>query len=557
MGQSATRPGSAPGGGRFSCFIIGETTLSIRCAELLLARGHLILGLITDNADALRWAGQHAIRAFDPDAGFAATLVGTEYDYLFSIVNERLLPPPVLASARRLAINYHDAPLPRYAGMHSTSWAIMAGETAHGVTWHVASEKVDAGAIIRQQGVPIDPEETALSLNAKCYDAAVESFAQMIDGLANGTARLQEQDLSRRTYFGRFRRPPAAGILDWNRPAASLSAMVRALDFGPYPNPLGRPKFRIGDRYVIAGTATPSSPRSGAAPGTIVGIDANGLAVATAEGDLRLGALTTLSGLPLTATDLPGSPTRGTLLPPLTEADARRIDELDGGPVVRAERFWARRLATLRPVPAPYADGRNATAEPAWAVRDVVVPPGFHASAGEGPNMVPAELVAALAIYLGRINREGEIDLALRMPAAARDGLHALFATVLPLRLRTDEARSFREMVTAVQAELDDVARRGPYARDLVDRHPTLRNRGGAPRFPVQIDVAPLPPVGPVGPHDIPDLRVELDRGTGACRLVYREGVIASRDADRIAEQLETLFAGIVRGRGRESSHSR
>ena len=176
MGQSATRPGSAPGGGRFSCFIIGETTLSIRCAELLLARGHLILGLITDNADALRWAGQHAIRAFDPDAGFAATLVGTEYDYLFSIVNERLLPPPVLASARRLAINYHDAPLPRYAGMHSTSWAIMAGETAHGVTWHVASEKVDAGAIIRQQGVPIDPEETALSLNAKCYDAAVESF---------------------------------------------------------------------------------------------------------------------------------------------------------------------------------------------------------------------------------------------------------------------------------------------------------------------------------------------------------------------------------------------
>ena len=549
MQQPATRPGSSPGGGRFSCFIIGETTLAIRCAELLLERGHRILGLISDNADALRWAGEHGIRRIDPDGDFAARLVATGYDYLFSVVNERVLPAPVIASPRRLAINYHDALLPRYAGMHSTSWAIMAGETSHGVTWHVASEKVDAGAIVSQQMVPIDPADTALSLNAKCYDAAVESFARLIDELADGTARLQEQDLSRRTYFGRYRRPPAAGILDWSRSAAELSALVRALDFGPYPNPLGRPKIWTGAGYAVAGSATLPPDRSGAAPGTVIALDDGSLTVATADGDLQLGALTTLSGLPRAAAELPGTPAVGTVLPRLTADEAERIAALDGGPVVRAERFWARRLATLRPVPAPYADGHAAAGEPVWRSRDVAVPPGFHLSHADAPNIVPAELVAALAIYLGRINREGEIDLAIRVPAVARERLHPLFATVLPLRLRTDEARSFREMTTTVQVELDDVLRRGTYARDLIDRHPPLRNRGGAPRFPVQIDLSPFPSAAPAGPHEVADLRVELDSRTDACRLVYREGIIAAADAGRIAEQLETLFAGIIAAR--------
>ncbi len=32
---------------QFSCFIIGEGTLLIQCAELLLERGHEILGVIS------------------------------------------------------------------------------------------------------------------------------------------------------------------------------------------------------------------------------------------------------------------------------------------------------------------------------------------------------------------------------------------------------------------------------------------------------------------------------------------------------------------------------
>jgi hypothetical protein len=40
----------------FSCFIIGEGTLPIQCAELLLERGHEILGVISPEASISSWA---------------------------------------------------------------------------------------------------------------------------------------------------------------------------------------------------------------------------------------------------------------------------------------------------------------------------------------------------------------------------------------------------------------------------------------------------------------------------------------------------------------------
>jgi folate-dependent phosphoribosylglycinamide formyltransferase PurN len=59
-----------------------------------------------------------------------------------------VLPPTVLRLARRLAINYHDALLPNYAGGNAVSWALLHGEIGHGVTWHEMTERIDAGGIL-------------------------------------------------------------------------------------------------------------------------------------------------------------------------------------------------------------------------------------------------------------------------------------------------------------------------------------------------------------------------------------------------------------------------
>src|SRR2546429_9374873 len=162
---------------KFSCFIIGEGTLPIRCAEILLERGHAIYGMISADLTVHDWARERGIPRIAPKNKDIVTFLSQHpFDYLFSIINTSVLSQQVLALPRRGAINFHDAPLPRYAGSHATSWAILQGERAHGATWHAMTELVDAGDIFKQALFAIDDGETALTLNAKCYDAAISSF---------------------------------------------------------------------------------------------------------------------------------------------------------------------------------------------------------------------------------------------------------------------------------------------------------------------------------------------------------------------------------------------
>ena len=97
------------------------------------------------------------------------------------------------------------------------------------------AELVDGGDIFKQSLFEIDDDETAITLNAKCYAAAISSFAELIDDIACGRASARKQNLNERTYFSRDKRPSPGCILSWNRSARDLGAFVRALDFGPYP----------------------------------------------------------------------------------------------------------------------------------------------------------------------------------------------------------------------------------------------------------------------------------------------------------------------------------
>jgi methionyl-tRNA formyltransferase len=111
---------------KFSCSIIGEGILPIRCAEILLEGEQTIYGIISSNGAVNNWAREREIPHIDPEHnGIVTFLSQRPFDYLFSIVNTYILSKQVLELPRRCAINYHDAPLPRYAGSYATSWAIM------------------------------------------------------------------------------------------------------------------------------------------------------------------------------------------------------------------------------------------------------------------------------------------------------------------------------------------------------------------------------------------------------------------------------------------------
>lgn len=184
-----------------------------------------------------------------------AALEALEFDYLLSIANLDMLPETLLKRARKMAINFHDGPLPRYAGLNATSWAILQRETSHGVTWHEMTAKADMGAIVEAAAVTVDQHDTAFSLNAKCFEAGFAAFKAMIPGLMSANVALRAQE-GERTYFGRFKRPDAAATLRFDLPVAQTLALARAMSFGPYTNTLSHLKVWTGQRVLLVDEVT-------------------------------------------------------------------------------------------------------------------------------------------------------------------------------------------------------------------------------------------------------------------------------------------------------------
>lgn len=443
--------------------VIGEGVTPIACLNVFSALGNQVLAVSSPDEPLRGWADAHDVPYFSTLDELRSHLAEVEFDYLLSIVNYRILPEELLVLPRIAAINYHDAPLPRYAGTYATSWALLNGEHQHGVTWHLMVAQPDAGNILKQELVPIDESDTAASLNRKCFYAAVSSFGELTRELAEDTARPIPQDLAKRTYYGLSHRPENACLIDFDRSALQVSAFVRALSFGSYANPIGTPKVCIDGEWFAVGGVHVSQNRSSKAPGTIMSIDAQGLVVASRDFDVRLEKLTTLAGTPYAATD--AYATSVAVPDPVL---ARRITN-EYTRAARQESRWLKILAGA--VPARICNASNdspksfdlpqpASGQIPFRSDAALSPSGFellawHARFLEERTCTPDQFVGYLA------------DRDLREMA----GLRGLFVTSLPRQLAWFDARERPDYPAALSAD-SSPTEPFAYVRDLALRHP-------------------------------------------------------------------------------------
>jgi len=89
-------------------------------------------------------------------------------------------------------INLHNSPLPRYRGMRPINWALVNGETSHGVTIHEIDEGVDTGAIISQCTFPVLPHDEVIDLYLRARRFAWELFLSTAPWLMELPARAQD-----------------------------------------------------------------------------------------------------------------------------------------------------------------------------------------------------------------------------------------------------------------------------------------------------------------------------------------------------------------------------
>ena len=127
--------------------------------------GHAITAVITRNDDVKTWAIGRGLQVESPGAGLADRLAGISFDWLLSIANLDIIPRAILDMPTRGAVNFHDGPLPAYAGLNAPVWAALAGESEHGISWHFIEGGVDEGDVIASARFSVTDIDTALTLS--------------------------------------------------------------------------------------------------------------------------------------------------------------------------------------------------------------------------------------------------------------------------------------------------------------------------------------------------------------------------------------------------------
>jgi natural product biosynthesis luciferase-like monooxygenase protein len=449
--------------GGMTCVLMGDGSLLTQCGNLLLDRGHAVRAVVTTSDEVAAWAAERGLARLASDDVIRDGLAGTEFDWFFSIANLRVLPGSVWQAARKGAVNFHDGPLPRHAGLNAPAWAILAGDIEYGVVWHGLSDRLDEGDIFAESRFEIASDETSLTINMKCFEAGLASFGTLIDAIAAGTLRGKPQQLADRTYHARHARPGAGATLDFSAPTDEIVRLARAMDFGAgYANPLCIPKVRTAAHVynvlsLEAAAGAPSAPAH-----TVISADDSSALIATTDGAVRISGLSDASGAAVPI----GTVLRaGEKLPQLATGDVEAIDTTIGE-MARHESFFRKRLQNFRDLELYGVDPSGEGHAPRWRTLDLPLPASLEGT----------RAVAALLGGLARLSGQDRVDVFFSDDALeARAGrVPGYIADTVPLSIAVPETATAETLSTAVGNEVTDLRRRTGYAADLANRTPHL-----------------------------------------------------------------------------------
>jgi len=120
---------------------------------------------------------------FDRD-GYTAELVGVlagwDIDLVAMAGFGTILGPAVFEAHPGRVLNTHPALLPSFPGWHGVADALAHGVKVTGCTVHIATEEVDAGPILAQEAVTVEPDDTVESLHERIKDVERRIYVRTI-----------------------------------------------------------------------------------------------------------------------------------------------------------------------------------------------------------------------------------------------------------------------------------------------------------------------------------------------------------------------------------------
>jgi methionyl-tRNA formyltransferase len=165
-------------------------------AEGLLSRAPIFLHHLCD-----RHAVPYLVARDVNRADTVAALRAWTPEVLVSVSAPERLGPEVIQVTPMASINLHLGLLPRYAGIAPYFWVLRYGEPETGVTVHLMNGEIDAGPILRQRRLPIEPRDTTLGLHLRLTEIGAEELIESLKELPGSIATATPQDFADRSFY--------------------------------------------------------------------------------------------------------------------------------------------------------------------------------------------------------------------------------------------------------------------------------------------------------------------------------------------------------------------
>jgi phosphoribosylaminoimidazolecarboxamide formyltransferase/IMP cyclohydrolase len=193
---------------RIAVFVSGRGS-NLRALWKAIQTGRLPATLACVVADrscpALQWAREQGIEAhlvpFDPTPDvFAEALLSVlracRVEAIVLAGFLRLLPPAVIRAYENRILNVHPALLPAFGGRGFYGLRVHEAVLRSGVRWsgatvHLVTEDYDAGPIVAQEVVPVLPDDTPETLQARVQQAEHRLLARAVRWLLEGRLELE------------------------------------------------------------------------------------------------------------------------------------------------------------------------------------------------------------------------------------------------------------------------------------------------------------------------------------------------------------------------------
>lgn len=224
-------------------------------------------------------AREHSIPVFQPEK-----LSGSEEleqvlalgpDIIVTAAYGQYVPTKMLKAPKFKSVNVHASLLPKYRGAAPIHYALINGDKETGVTIMYMEKEMDAGDIISQRSLTIEPEDTVGTLFEKLSLVGRDLLLDTLPDIFSGTHTPIKQDPSEVTFSPMISRDEEK--IDWTKRAETIAYKVRGMN--PFP---GAYTLLNGQRFKIW-LAEAVDRSSKEAPGTIVRLTKDDMQVQCGE----------------------------------------------------------------------------------------------------------------------------------------------------------------------------------------------------------------------------------------------------------------------------------